>query len=869
MSNFGVSILGGSTEKFSRRVIFPLATTVLIAIALVLTFVFISAGRQNQIALQSSTTLAQTALTVKKREIARNLKDYAVWEDAYKNLHVNLDLEWASTDGNVGANIFSGLGYERAFVINPAGQVVYSLFEGQPVLDNAVTDLPQGLEYLLLAAKGDREPAVGFLKLKGEFLLVAATSIVPPSVDLVTLPADKRSILVFAKTLNSKFLARIGDEYLLKTLRIVPSYEATLGASFPLLSPRGSGLGEITWTPDKPGHELLRYLLPPLVVSLVVLAIFSIIVIRNAQRSARAIETSARTIEAYGLTLQQSEARFRDVAEASSDWIWECDPEMQMTFFSARFTEVTGIAAASVLGKTLEQFFTTAEDDEGWEKVRSDSGVPTSFRDLRCRYRDAKDQLRICRLAGRPIVDPTGACVGYRGTATDITQEVEAHDRANHLALHDALTGLPNRTLFRERLDVALPTAATGETKVAVLCLDLDHFKEVNDTLGHAAGDILLRELSNRLRSCVLPSDTVARLGGDEFAVVQIGVNQPVEALALSRRIIEAVRQPFLIEGQELYVGVSIGVCIATGSDDSTEAMLKNADIALYRSKQSGRGSVRIFEANMDLELQARKLLDYDLRQALVKDELEVFYQPLIGLEGKNITGIEALVRWRHPVRGLVSPDAFIPLAEENGLIISIGEWVLRTACRQATQWPDMRVAVNLSPVQFKHRELVETVSQVLAETGLLPHLLELEITESVLLYDTKAALEVLTALKKLGVQIAMDDFGTGYSSLGYLNSFPFDKIKIDKSFITDINGNDKSNAIVKSVISLGQSLQMITTAEGVETFEQASFLRDEGCQQVQGYFFGRPMPKEELTALLQSWSGNLVPDETVMALHA
>jgi len=334
-------------------------------------------------------------------------------------------------------------------------------------------------------------------------------------------------------------------------------------------------------------------------------------------------------------------------------------------------------------------------------------------------------------------------------------------------------------------------------------------------------------------------------------------VNQPLESEQLSRRLIEVVRAPFQLDGQDLHIGVSVGIAVADTRDNDPERLLKNADIALYRAKQAGRATYRVFEAQMDVELQARKALEYDLRQAVLKNELEVHYQPLIDLEARAVAAVEALVRWRHPTRGLVSPAEFIPLAEETGLIVAIGEWVLETACLQALEWPQLRVAVNLSPIQFRGRDLVDSVKGVLVRTGLDPARLELEITESVLINDATAALEILNGLKSLGVRIAMDDFGTGYSSLGYLNSFPFDKIKIDRSFIGDMSSKDKSGAIVKSVISLGQSLNMVTTAEGVETIEQASFLTKEGCDQLQGFYFSKPITATELTAFIERWEGS------------
>ncbi|WP_182084167.1 EAL domain-containing protein [Aureimonas sp. ME7] len=844
-----------SSAGFSRRVVVPMSGMIVATVLLMLAFALVSASRQNQLSIESSTQLAETALRVKKREIARNLKDYAVWEDAYANLHEHLDTVWAATDGNVGANIFSGLGYEMAFVLSPERRTVYAVIEGEPQEEaDAFALIPDGMRELIERGAAEPEPVVGLLQSSQGVLLVAATAIVQPSMDRSdTLPKD-RSVLSFVKKLDAPFLSRIGSEYLLKDLRTIASGDQSLGAAVAMRDPDGRELGQVTWTPETPGYSLLRFLLPPMAGSLIIFGVFSFLVLRQVRRSTTDLEVSSRTIEAYAQTLKESEARFRDVAEASSDWIWECDGGMRLVYFSSRFTDVTGLSDASALGRTLEQFFVIERAEAGWQTRADALHSATPFRDLRCRYHDAAGTMRVCRLAARPMFDAEGAFCGYRGTATDITREVEAQARATHLALHDALTGLPNRTLFHERLDAALQSNKEEKSRLAVLCLDLDHFKEVNDTLGHSAGDILLQEVSERLRSCILPSDTVARLGGDEFAIVQNGVHQPLDASVLSRRIIESLNAPYFVEGNELHVGVSVGIAVAGNEDDTPTTLLKNADIALYRAKQAGRGTMRLFEPRMDLELQARKALEYDLRQALSRDQLELHYQPLIELDGERIAGVEALVRWRHPEHGLVPPNAFIPLAEDTGLIIPIGEWVLRTACEQAREWSDLRVAVNLSPVQFKHRELVDTVRQVLVDTGLEPQRLELEITESVLLHDAEAAREILNGLKELGVHIVMDDFGTGYSSLGYLNSFPFDKIKIDKSFISDLTV-EKSNAIVRSVIGLGQSLNMITTAEGVETAEQAAFLLQEGCEQVQGYHFGRPIPAADMNRLIDGWN--------------
>ena len=647
----------GPLERFGRHVVVPVSAFVTGAIIIVLAFVLFTAVRQNAIALDASTRLARTALAVKEREIGRNLKDYAVWEAAYQNLHLKLDLDWASTDGNVGANILNSLGYEMAFVIAPDGKTVYAVVDGEPRNVDANSLLGHGLKPMLREAASNSEPVVGLLRSDAQVALVAATSILPPSEVAEPPPPDQRSILIFAKILNAAFLKRISTEYLLAGLTLLEPGKKSKGAALPLKNPSGDELGQITWKPDRPGTELLRFLLPPILVALIGLATFAWLVLRNARRSAASIETSARTIQAYAQILENSEARFRDVAEASSDWIWETDPELRMTYLSDRFSAVTGVAAATILGRSLDQFFSSDTESEGWTSLIGDTRVKNTFRDLRCCYRDANGSRRICRIAGRPIVNQQGAFLGYRGTATDITREVEAHALANHLALHDPLTGLPNRVLLRERLNLALAGVDRDNTMIAVFCLDLDYFKEVNDTLGHGVGDILLQQVAERLRGCVRATDTVARLGGDEFAVLQTNLGQLEDAAILCRHILETLQAPFRLGEHELYVAASIGVSLAPQDGTDHERLMRNADIALYRAKHAGRGTFRLFEAKMDAELQSRKSLEQDLRHAISRGELEVHYQPIVKVLGQKLSGVEALLRWRHPQQGIILPE--------------------------------------------------------------------------------------------------------------------------------------------------------------------------------------------------------------------
>jgi len=448
---------------------------------------------------------------------------------------------------------------------------------------------------------------------------------------------------------------------------------------------------------------------------------------------------------------------------------------------------------------------------------------------------------------------------GWVATFEDITEWEQAQAQISHMARHDSLTGLPNRTLFREELERALHMVKRTD-QLAVLCLDLDHFKKINDSLGHPVGDELLKQAAARLRQCVGPGDTVSRLGGDEFAIVQFCNGcEPSAVPALASQIVEVVAAPYEIDGHHLVIGVSVGISLAPEDGDNPDELLKNADLALYRAKADGRGTYRFFEAGMDARAQARRLLELDLRLALQRDEFEVHYQPIRDIASGEIVVCEALVRWRHPQRGLIAPNNFIPIAEETGLIIKLGDKVLRTACTDAARWASACVAVNLSPVQFRNPDLVPSVKAALQQSGLPAHRLELEITESVLLQNSDSTRAMLLELRELGVKISLDDFGTGYSSLSYLRSFPFDKIKIDRSFVNELTSSNDSLAIIRAVTGLGKSLGIVTTAEGVETGEQLEMLSREGCTQAQGYLISKPRPIAEVEHMLIEPSANAV----------
>jgi diguanylate cyclase (GGDEF)-like protein len=442
---------------------------------------------------------------------------------------------------------------------------------------------------------------------------------------------------------------------------------------------------------------------------------------------------------------------------------------------------------------------------------------------------------------------------GWVATIEDVTERRDAEERITHLAHYDPLTDLPNRALFHARLAHELTRIATGE-QLAVLYIDIDEFKSVNDTLGHLIGDELLKSVAVSLSGCIHGDAFVARLGGDEFAVVQTAVKSEAEVIDLVTRIFDAIRMPYECLGHQVTTDASIGVALAPQHGADLHEILKNADMAMYAAKTAGRRTYRFFEPDMDAQVKARRLLEMDLRQAMSDGALEVYYQPCLSLQDNKITGCEALLRWRHPERGMVSPAEFIPIAEETGLINQIGEWVLTTACAEATTWPeDIKLAVNVSPVQFKSGTLALKIVAALAASGLAASRLELEITEAVLIRDDDAALAILHQLRAIGVRIALDDFGTGYSSLSYLQRFPFDKIKIDRCFINDIEESEGSSCIVQAVVNIAAARHMTTTAEGVETKQQQHLLRMLGCSEMQGYLFSTAKPAAEIKRLLFS----------------
>ena len=564
--------------------------------------------------------------------------------------------------------------------------------------------------------------------------------------------------------------------------------------------------------------------------------------------------------------VRASEERFRSLTRLSSDVYWEQDEEFRFTSFSRM--DVSSRNLPPLGKKRWEQSYTnmTAED---WARHIAHLQAHKPFRDLELCRLDDKGQKVWVSVSGEPVLDAAGRFRGYRGVGKDITPRKLDEERIQYLANHDSLTALPNRAMFSEVLALSLHNARRYGRKFAVLFVDLDRFKVINDTLGHEAGDKLLKEVGERLARTVRASDVVARLGGDEFVILVQEVSEPRQAEVVARKLLSALMKPLYLEGQEYRITASIGISLYPADAQDEQALMKNADIAMYRAKEEGKNTYKFYSARSNSHSFERLALETSLRRGLERGEFLLHYQAKVDLRSGRITGVEALIRWQHPELGMVPPGQFIPLAEETGLILPIGKWVLTEACAQAVAWqrqglPPIAMSVNISARQFADDSLLDDVGGALAACGLAPDLLELELTESMVVQNAERAASLLAALKKTGVRLAIDDFGIGYSSLTQLKRFPIDTLKVDRSFIRDIPQDVEDKAITEAIIAMGKSLNLTVIAEGVETLEQQTFLREHDCDEMQGYYFSKPIPAAAFAELLRARRGPVSVTEPI-----
>ncbi|MEK1907782.1 MAG: EAL domain-containing protein [Pseudomonas sp.] len=780
-----------------------------------------------------------------EKSLRSTVRDYAFWGDAYRHLHHEVDPDWAYVRQNVGPTLYGDFGLQGLFVVDDTDHTVYSVIRGQLQSTQASDWLGQSLGSVLSQARAGAEaetPVTAFINIDGQPALVAAAAITPGTDPTVQPDGRLPSVLIFVRVLDPAGLEELGREYGVEGLRTATAAELQDRSTFAL--GENGAAGRLHWNPENPGQRLLGLGFPLLGITALLVFLMAWALLRRTTAGAQALDTSYLSLQRSQDALAVSEARFRDIVEISSDWIWEIDSQWRFTYLSERFEVVTGLARDAWMGTPIDELMSTEYGTlSQWLSLASRRAENS----IHCRYTGSCGQERVTRVSARAMQGQ-----GFRGTATDVTGEVEARRQIEFLSQHDALTGLANRTRLQEFLDGKLKEALTHEQPLVMLCMDLDRFKPVNDLLGHAAGDQVLHEVSRRLIECVRSEDLVARTGGDEFVLILSYIGSQSDIEALCQRLLESVEQPIEIDGQQTYVSASIGIALAPNDALEASELLRYADIALYEAKAGGRSTWRFYSGEMNIKLIERRRLETDLRFAIQYGELRLHFQPRYCLADGQMVGAEVLVRWQHPQRGLIPPDTFIPIAEQSGLIIPLSDWVVSNACQQAAQWPEhLFLSINLSPIEFKGGHLAERIGKALADSAISPSRVELEITESVMFEDAEGALELMGTLKALGVRLAMDDFGTGYSSLSYLRTFPFDGLKIDRSFLKRMEGSEEDKAIILAIVDLGRALSLTVTAEGIETAEQLNMLKAISCDEGQGYFLSKPLDVDAFTALL------------------
>jgi diguanylate cyclase (GGDEF)-like protein/PAS domain S-box-containing protein len=841
-----------SSAGFARRTMVSFVALLLLVFTLATIILVKIAHNQNGQARDQSRFFAEKALKIRQDKLQQSIGDYAFWGDAYQNLHVYVDLEWAYTRGNVGATLFENFGYEGVFVVAPDNRTIYAMIEGQLQPTEIQQWLQGDVTELLEEAKAraaDEQSVVKVFQVAGRPALVVAASLTPGTDPSVRKVPGAPSVLLFVDVLRPDKLLSLGQDYALKQLRVARNEDdAALGPSLRLPTVGGSSF-LLRWDPAQPGSPLLTFLLPVLGIAGLIIGALSWLVMRHAMATARLLDDSYAS-------LVVSEARFQDIAQASSDWLWETDAEQRFRYLSGRFEEITGHSPEVWLGRPLSDFLKFESDSlASW--MANPEVKATPYTPLSCTYQSASGKYCLCNLVVCAISDSTGVR-GYRGTACDITAELENRVRIQQLQQYDALTGLPNRKHFQERLERRMESVQ--DNPIAVLSISLERFKHVNDSFGRTVGDHMLVEFSRRLESFLRTEDFLARHTGDEFVVLLDGgfsIQDDIEKLC--KRLIECVERPFWFEHQQVFLSVKIGIAMAPQDGVAAHELLRAAEIALYSARHQKQRLWCFFSHEMDRQITAEKQLENDLRFAISNGELLLHFQPRYRTSDRHLSGVEALVRWQHPQRGLLSPGEFIVLAEQSGLIIPLGGWVLRQACIQAMSFPaPIFVSVNLSAKQFRAPDLVAQVQSILEESGLPATRLELEITESMMFDDAEGALATLGELKTLGIRLSMDDFGTGYSSLSYLHRYPFDILKIDRSFTARLDDAEDGLAVVLAIVWLGHALSMQVTAEGVESEEQLFLLGNMGCDEVQGFHLSRPIPIEQLCSLLAQTHTNV-----------
>ncbi|WNL42583.1 EAL domain-containing protein [Halomonas sp. PAMB 3264] len=790
--------------------------------------------------VRQSEVYAARALQSREDKTGTALADYAFWLDAYRYTQDTIDTNWTFERDNIGPSLFETYGLEGVFIVGPTGATRYAVVNGArsdvTARDWITGDLVALLDRAQTASLED-DISYAYFSVNGTPAITYAAVIRP---DSTYQQFDQLSYLVFVDILGKADLLELAQDFNLRELAAVPGITRAPSPSLALQRGIGEGV-TFQWKSEAMGRSVLVRFLPML---LLLGVLTTLLIVRLRRR----VHQASEKIERAQHELRISEQRFKNISEASSDWIWETDAQQTLTYLSERFAQLTGLACHDWIGRPLGDLL--GHDPARLASAAKHGNAP-GRKPIACDLRDSQGQRRHCQLFACEVREAQ-RLQGYQGTVCDITPEIEARAHIEHISHHDALTGLANRHYLHDYLDHCPGISASASQPMFLFALDLDRFKPVNDTFGHAAGDTVLKEVARAIRRCTRENDFIARQGGDEFVIVAPDCHTKEHAERLCQRMIEQINQSISLGDSEVNIGTSIGVVAAPEHGSSAEELLRYADIALYEAKAGGRNRFCFFEPTMTERLMERRQLEIDMRQALCRGEFRIVFQPRYDALSQAVLGAEALVRWAHPTRELLSPACFIPLAEETGFIFELSDWVLREACQNALSWEEaLIVSVNLSAVEFQRSDLVERIDRVLRETGIAAHRLELEITENVMLEDATSALTTMLELKALGVRLSMDDFGTGYSSLSYLRRYPFDGIKIDRSFIMGLDQSQSSQAIVDAIISMGHALSLTVTAEGIETAEQLGRLTALTCDQAQGFYLAKPMSPESFQRLL------------------
>lgn len=838
---------------FTRRLLLLLSLLISGVVLLSMLMVVGIAWRQNESAIRQESLLLHNSWKDRRQDLVKNIRDYAFWGEAWNHLHLKVDTIWAFEQQNFGPGLFSEFHYEGVFVVDGEGRTRYSVINGR------MSDLPieswLGTHAVSVVRQArtlsQQENAISMNMMIGTTpAIVAAAPVTTGKVPGLKNRAGMPTVLIFVDRMTPGKLRDFGNSIGIANTRVPANPQDAYVAPFINEDVTDSMPVVIRWDSDQPGRNLLLILLPMLFGATVILGLVARKVVNYAMHNAMLCDQHFMLLMHSQRELAASEARFRDVAETASDWIWETNAQGILIYLSKRFAVVTGYGVRQLLGKSIDDILQhDVQPVSTWIFQQREEHHRQA---LRCYSVSAGGETRICTLVAK-VIEDNGQIAGYRGTVSDVTQEVEDQARIHYLSQHDALTGLPNRLYMSEFLTGRLQAYLTTDRPLVLISLDLDNFKPINDTWGHAAGDYVLNKVSLRLRSVLKAGDLVSRQGGDEFIVIVSDFANEQEINNCCRALLNEICRPFYLGQQEIFIGASMGIALAPKDAMQAEELLRLADIALYKSKREGRNRWTWYSAEMAEHLVVRREMERGLRKAIVGKELRLDYQPRYSLNNASLDGAEALIRWEHPEKGLIMPDKFIGLAEETGLIVEISDWVLARACADASTWPEpMYVSVNISPVEFRSGNLAKRVAEALERSGLAAERLELEITENITLENPQSALKVMQQLKRLGVKLTVDDFGAGHASLGYLKTFPFDGMKMDRSYMNDFPHSAQAASIVEGIIGLGKAFALTVTAEGVETREQLQELQAIACQEGQGYYLGRPMPLDHFSRLLK-----------------